>query len=122
MSSVRAICSRPGPGADLVVNATGRGSPLRYFKTSPEIIRLAVMLYVRFPLSLRNGEDLPVSAAATSTSSTRRSVTGETGSTRPRGQCCDAAGDLFELVPALHSYSAEKEVFFKQFFYPVELN
>ncbi|MDA9206669.1 IS6 family transposase, partial [Planktomarina temperata] len=25
-------------------------SPFRYFKTSPEIIRLAVMLYVRFPL------------------------------------------------------------------------
>ena len=31
---------------------------LKYFKTSPEIIRLAVMLYVRFPLSLRNVEDL----------------------------------------------------------------
>jgi transposase-like protein len=30
----------------------------RYFKTSPEIIRLAVMLYVRYPLSLRNAEDL----------------------------------------------------------------
>jgi len=30
----------------------------RYFKTSPEIIRLAVILYVRFPLSLRNAEDL----------------------------------------------------------------
>jgi hypothetical protein len=30
----------------------------RYFKTSPEVIRLAVMLYVRFPLSLRNVEDL----------------------------------------------------------------
>ncbi len=29
-----------------------------YFKMSPEIIRLAVMLYVRFPLSLRNVEDL----------------------------------------------------------------
>ena len=29
----------------------------RYFKTSPEVIRLAVMLYVRFPLSLRNMED-----------------------------------------------------------------
>jgi hypothetical protein len=27
------------------------GNPFRYFKTSPEIIRLAVMLYVRFPLS-----------------------------------------------------------------------
>ena len=33
-------------------------SPFRYFKTSPEIIRLAVMLYVRFQLSLRNVEDL----------------------------------------------------------------
>jgi len=32
--------------------------PFRYFKTSREIIRLAVMLYVRFPLSLRNVEDL----------------------------------------------------------------
>ena len=33
-------------------------SPFRYFKTSPEIIRLTVMLYVRYPLSLRNVEDL----------------------------------------------------------------
>ncbi len=33
-------------------------SPFRYFKTSPDIIRLAVMLYIRFPLSLRNVEDL----------------------------------------------------------------
>jgi len=33
-------------------------SPFRYFKTSPEVIRLAVMMYVRFPLSLRNVEDL----------------------------------------------------------------
>jgi putative transposase len=33
-------------------------SPFRYFKTSPEIIPLAVMLYVRYPLSLRNVEDL----------------------------------------------------------------
>jgi putative transposase len=33
-------------------------NPFRYFKTSPEIIRFAVMLYVRFPLSLRNVEDL----------------------------------------------------------------
>jgi len=28
------------------------------FHSSPEIIRLAVMMYVRFPLSLRNVEDL----------------------------------------------------------------
>jgi putative transposase len=33
-------------------------SPFRYFKTSPEIIRLAVIMYVRFPLSLRNVEGL----------------------------------------------------------------
>ncbi len=33
-------------------------NPFRYFKTSPEIIRLAVIMYVRFPLSLRNVENL----------------------------------------------------------------
>ena len=33
-------------------------SPFRYFKTSPEIIRLVVMLYIRFPLLLRNVEDI----------------------------------------------------------------
>jgi putative transposase len=35
-----------------------KSNPFKWFKTSPEIIRLAVMLYVRFPLSLRNVEDL----------------------------------------------------------------
>jgi len=35
-----------------------RSNPFRYFKTSPDIIRLAVIMYVRFPLSLRNVEDL----------------------------------------------------------------
>ena len=30
----------------------------KYFKTSPEIIRFAVMLYIRYPLSLRQVEDL----------------------------------------------------------------
>jgi putative transposase len=33
-------------------------TPFRYFRTSPEIIRLAVMMYISFPLSLRNVEDL----------------------------------------------------------------
>ena len=33
-------------------------SPFRCFNSSPEIIRLAVLMYVRFPLSLRNVEDL----------------------------------------------------------------
>ena len=35
-----------------------RPDPLRHFGTSPGIIRLAVILYIRFPLSLRNVEDL----------------------------------------------------------------
>jgi putative transposase len=34
-------------------------SLFRCFKTSPEIIRLTIMMYVRIPLSLRNVEDLP---------------------------------------------------------------
>ena len=33
-------------------------NPFRYFNSSPEVIRLAVMLYVRFPLSFRQVEDL----------------------------------------------------------------
>jgi putative transposase len=33
-------------------------NPFRYFNSFPEVIRLVVMLYVRFPLSLRNVEDL----------------------------------------------------------------
>ena len=35
-------------------------NPFRYFNSSPEIIRLAVMMYVRYPLSLRQVEDLLV--------------------------------------------------------------
>jgi putative transposase len=31
-------------------------NPFRYFKTSPEVIRLAVMMYVRFPLSPGNAD------------------------------------------------------------------
>jgi putative transposase len=33
-------------------------NPFRYFNSSPEVIRLVVMMYVRYPLSLRNFEDL----------------------------------------------------------------
>src|SRR5665647_487172 len=32
--------------------------PFRYFHSAPELIREVVMLYIRFPLSLRNVEDL----------------------------------------------------------------
>jgi putative transposase len=33
-------------------------NPFRWFDSSPEVIRLAVLMYVRYPLSLRNVEDL----------------------------------------------------------------
>ena len=35
-----------------------RIDPFKYFKTSPEIIKLAVMYYIRYPLSLRQVEDI----------------------------------------------------------------
>jgi putative transposase len=55
--TVRANRLEAGMAAAYRCRMTKR-SPFRYFKTSPEIIRLAVMVYVRFPLSLRNVEDL----------------------------------------------------------------
>ena len=33
-------------------------SPFRYLNSSPEVIRLAVLMYVKYPLSLRNVDDL----------------------------------------------------------------
>ncbi|MDP3493357.1 MAG: hypothetical protein Q8R82_09585 [Hyphomonadaceae bacterium] len=33
-------------------------NPFRYFDSSAEVIRLVVMMYVKYPLSLRNVEDL----------------------------------------------------------------
>jgi len=35
-----------------------RINPFKYYKTSPEIIKLAIMYYIRYPLSLRNVEDI----------------------------------------------------------------
>src|SRR5580658_1736473 len=33
-------------------------NPFKYYNSSPEVIRLVVMMYVKYPLSLRNVEDL----------------------------------------------------------------
>jgi putative transposase len=33
-------------------------NPFRYFNSSPEVIRLTVLMYIRYPLSLRQVEDL----------------------------------------------------------------
>src|SRR3712207_4418416 len=55
--TARAIWFERGRGPATLPSMNKR-SPFRYFRTSPEIIRLAVMMYIRFPLSLRNVEDL----------------------------------------------------------------
>ena len=44
--------------APLAVVGLGHEQPVPYFNSSPEVIRLVVMMYVRYPLSLRNVEDL----------------------------------------------------------------
>jgi putative transposase len=36
----------------------GPPDPFRWFDSSPEVIRLVVMMYIKYPLSLRNVEDL----------------------------------------------------------------
>ena len=46
-----------GPGCSMP-RPCKPASLFRYFNSSPEIIRLVVMMYVRFPRSLRNVEDL----------------------------------------------------------------
>jgi putative transposase len=33
-------------------------NPFRYFNSSPEVIRVTVLLYIRYPPSLRQVEDL----------------------------------------------------------------
>ena len=33
-------------------------NPFRYFNSSPKVIRLTVMMYIRYPLSLRQVEDI----------------------------------------------------------------
>ena len=33
-------------------------NPFRYFNSSPEVIRVTVMVYIRYPLSLRQVEDI----------------------------------------------------------------
>jgi putative transposase len=44
--------------ADEPQSRTAPPSPFRYFNSSPEVIRLVVMMYIKYPLSLRNVEDL----------------------------------------------------------------
>jgi putative transposase len=47
-------------------------NPFRYFNSSPEVIRLTVLMYVRYPLSLRQVEDLLFGRGRTGRSDVRR--------------------------------------------------
>ena len=48
-----------GRGQGTAMSRTRKSaSPFSHFNASPEVIRLAVLICVRFPLSLRNVEDL----------------------------------------------------------------
>ncbi len=49
-------------------------NPFQNFNGSPEVIRLTVMMYTRYPLSLRQVEDLLFEWASTSTTSLDRTV------------------------------------------------
>ena len=55
LSDVRGTCYEGGMARK---SRAKPPSPFRGFNSAPEIIRLAVLMYVRFPLSLRNVEDL----------------------------------------------------------------
>jgi hypothetical protein len=54
-------------------------NPFRYFNSLPEVIRLVVMMYVRYPLSLRNVEDLLAERSPTE----RQMANTSSGSTSP---------------------------------------
>jgi putative transposase len=51
-------CQRNSGGVPSRASLVVMTNPFRYFNSSPEVIRLVVMMYVRYPLSLRNVEDL----------------------------------------------------------------
>jgi|ERR1700761_5677751 putative transposase len=51
-------CQRNSGGVPGPARLVAMTNPFRYFNSSPDVIRLVVMMYVRYPLSLRNVEDL----------------------------------------------------------------
>ncbi len=53
----RGLCqSEPRPSVTGAPQTAPMRNPFRYFNSSPEVIRLVVMMYVKYPLSLRNVE------------------------------------------------------------------
>jgi len=59
-------------------------SPFRYFNSSPEVIRLVVMMQARYPLSLRNVEDLLAERGIDISHETVRQRGGALSAVRPK--------------------------------------
>ncbi len=55
LGGVKGKLLEPGRGVPL---PPAMRNPLRYFNDSPEVIRLAALMCIRYPLSLRQVEDL----------------------------------------------------------------
>ena len=69
-------------------------NPFRYFNSSPEVIRLVVMMYVRYPLSLRNVEDLLAERGIEISHETVRRWVLKFGALFARELAADASGRL----------------------------
>jgi hypothetical protein len=89
-------------------------SPFRYFKTSHEIIRLAVMLYIRLPLSVRNFEDLPHKRGIEISHKTVRywwNRFGSLSSAEISGSACKRCRSSASVLPSVHSqYATERHL------------
>jgi hypothetical protein len=57
-SNCTALAQGSGEGKGAMPRPCKPANPFGYYHSSPEVIRLVVMMYVRYPLSLRNVEDL----------------------------------------------------------------
>lgn len=58
--TLRNLCQRNGQNLGLAdsLRVMSQSNPFKYFKTNPAVIKLAIMYYMRFPLSLRQVEDI----------------------------------------------------------------
>ena len=67
-------------------------NPFRYFNSSSEVIRLVVMMYVRYPLSLRNVEDLLAERGIDISHEKKLSPSSRPSCARPRSEPSTAYG------------------------------
>ena len=81
-----------------------RKSPFYRFNSSPEIIRLVVMMYVKYPLSLRNVEDRHCQPKCTAWLDARAKAGGMARKPKPDNsfRWFDSSPELIQLVVMLY--------------------